>query len=175
MASMIYRRMTCSQTSNESGLMYIRYYGKNEDLDNGEKKMLGNRPTYSILNKQVENKLAGGNLYSLLVGREFKPDQYAIFLDFDNKAEGDTKHELNLAQELDSDQHDAPQQHTPSSGLHYIFYVDGKQAKRIGSKTCIKHNGMKYNIDVELKNGLSNCQPSKIPEYGEYKWEILSD
>ena len=29
--------------------------------------------------------------YSLLMGREFKPDQYAILLDFENKVEGDTK------------------------------------------------------------------------------------
>jgi len=38
-------------------------------------------------------------------------------------------------------------------------------------QTCITHNGMKYNMDVEFKSGLCNCQPSKIPEYGEYKWE----
>ena len=76
-------------------------------------------------------KPGGGSLYSLLVGREFKPDQYAIFQDFDNKVEADTKKRLDLVEELDMDQHDAPKQHTPSSGLHYIFYVDGEQAKQI--------------------------------------------
>ena len=30
---------------------------------------------------------------------------------------------------------------------------------------------MKYNMDVEFQNGLCKCQPSKIPEYGGYKWE----
>ena len=43
------------------------------------KIIAGNRPTYSMMHKQVKNKPGGGNLYSLLVGREFKPDQYAIF------------------------------------------------------------------------------------------------
>ena len=38
----------------------------------------GSRPTYSMMNKQIENKPGGGNPYSLLMGREFKPDQYAI-------------------------------------------------------------------------------------------------
>ena len=27
---------------------------------------------------------------------------------------------------------------------------------------------MKYNMDVEFKSGLCNCQPSKIPESGDY-------
>ena len=61
------------------------------------------------------------------MGREFKPDQYAILLDFDNKVEGDTKSGLDLVDELNMDPYDAPKQHTPASGLHYRFYVDGEQ------------------------------------------------
>ena len=74
------------------------------------------------------------------MGREFKPDQDAIWSEFDDKVEGDTKIGLNLVDELRMDPYDAPKQHTPSSGLHYIYYVDGEQGKRKGSKTCITHN-----------------------------------
>ena len=49
--------------------------------------------------------------------------------------------------------------------MHFIFYVDGEQAKRIGSKTCITYNGTKYNMDVKFRDGLWNCQPSKIDGY----------
>ena len=48
------------------------------------------------MNKQVEYKAGRGNFYSLLMGREFKPDQFAIFWDFDNKVEVDTKNGLDL-------------------------------------------------------------------------------
>ena len=82
------------------------------------------------------------------MGRELKPNQYTIWLDFDNKEEGDSKGGLDLAEELDMDPYHAPKQHTPSGGLHYIFYVDGEQAKRIGSRTCITYKGIKYNMDV---------------------------
>ena len=93
--------------------------------------------------------------------RKLKPDQYAILLDVDNKVERDTKSGLDLVDKLNMVQYDVPKQHTPSSGLHYIFYVNGEQAKRIGSETCITHNGIKYNMDVKFKNGLCNGQPSK--------------
>ena len=77
MASSIPRPMTISQIYNDSGLMYISYDCKIEDRDNGQ-TIAGNRATYSMMNKQVEHKPGGGNLYSLLMGHEFKPDQYAI-------------------------------------------------------------------------------------------------
>ena len=160
---MIPRRMTISKIYNESGLMVIRYDGKIKDHANGQKEIAGNRPTNSKMNKQVQYKFGSGKFYRLLMGREFKPDQYAILLDFGNKAEGDATSRLYFFDELDIDQYDAPQQHTPSGGLHYIFNVDGEQAKRIGSKTCITHNGMRYSTDVKFKNGVCNCQPSKIP------------
>ena len=60
---------------------------------------------------------------SLLMGREFLPNQYTIFLDFDNKEEGDSKSGLALAEELNMDQYFAPKQHTPSGGLHYIYFM----------------------------------------------------
>ncbi|MFM7988150.1 MAG: hypothetical protein ACKPKO_53440, partial [Candidatus Fonsibacter sp.] len=78
---------------------------------------------------------------------------------------------MKLAMQLKMDQYDAPKPYTPSSGLHYIFYVDGEQAKRIGSITCITYKGVKYAIDVKFKNGLCNCYPSKIDGYGKYVWE----
>ena len=126
MASMIPRRMTINMIYIEFGHMCIRYDGKIEDRANGQKEIAGTRPTYSNMHKQVEYKFGSGTFYSLL-----KPDQYAILLDFDDKVEGDTHSGLDLVDELDMDQYDAPKQHTPSSGLHYIFYVDGEQAKQI--------------------------------------------
>ena len=110
--------MTISQIYNKSGLMYIRYDGKIEDRGYGQKQIAGRRQTYTMMNQQLENKPGGCKFYSLLMGREFKPDQYAILLDFENKVEGDTKNgQIQLAK-LILDQHDAPKQHTPSSGLH---------------------------------------------------------
>ena len=46
MACVIPRRMTISQIYHESGLMYIRYDGKIEDRENGQKKIAGIRPAY---------------------------------------------------------------------------------------------------------------------------------
>ena len=40
--------------------MYIRYDGKIEDRENGQKKIAGIRPAYSKMNKQVEHKAGGG-------------------------------------------------------------------------------------------------------------------
>ena len=89
MASMIPRRMTINRIYNESGQMRIRYDGKIEDRANGQQKIAGTRPTYSNMHKQVEYKFGSGTFYSLLMGRGFKPDQYAILLDFGNEVEGD--------------------------------------------------------------------------------------
>ena len=115
------------------------------------------------MTEQVKyGKKTSGKYYSMLKGREFKPDQYAMLLNVDNKVEGETSNGLDLVDELDMDQYFAPKQHTPSGGLHYIVYVDGEQAKRIGSKTCITYNGVKYNMDVKFKHALCNCQPSKM-------------
>ena len=88
--------------------MYIRYDGKVEDRDNGQKKKACNRCAYSKMNEQVEYKVGSGKFYSLLMGRDFKPDQYAIFWDFANKVEGDTKSGFDFVDEVDMDQYDAP-------------------------------------------------------------------
>ena len=63
-----------------------------------EKKIAGIRPADIKMKKQVEYKAGSGKFYSLLMGREFKPDQYAIFWDFDNKVETDTKNWLDLVE-----------------------------------------------------------------------------
>ena len=83
--------MTISQIYHESGLMYIRYDGKIEDRATGQQEIAGNRPMYKKMIKQVEYEICSTKFHSLLMGREFKPDQYAILLDFENKVEGDTK------------------------------------------------------------------------------------
>ena len=79
------RRMTISQIYKESGIMYIRYDGEIETKSNGQKKIGGSRPAFSKWRSR-EN-IQSGRFYSLLMGREFKPNQYAIWLDFDNKEE----------------------------------------------------------------------------------------
>ena len=66
---------------------------------NGQQMLTGMRPAYSKMNKQVEHKAGSGKLYSLMMGREFKPDQYAIMLDFDNKIENDTESGLDFVDE----------------------------------------------------------------------------
>ena len=60
MACVIPRKMTISQIYHASGLMYIRYDGKIEYRENGQKKTAGNRPAYSEMNKQVEYKAGSG-------------------------------------------------------------------------------------------------------------------
>ena len=61
------------------------------------------------------------DLYSLLMGREFKPDQKAILLGLNNKVEGDTKSGFELDNEFDMDQYFAPKPHTPSGCSHFIL------------------------------------------------------
>ena len=41
--------------------MYIRYDGKIDDLENGQKEIAGIRPAYSKMNKQVEYKLGSAS------------------------------------------------------------------------------------------------------------------
>ena len=91
MASMIPRQMTISKIYNEPGLRYIRYDGKIEDRATGQKEIAGNRPTYKKMIKQVEYEFCSTKFHSLLMGREFKPDQYAILFDFGNNIESDAK------------------------------------------------------------------------------------
>ena len=53
-------KMTFSQIYHESGLMYIRYDGKIEDRENGQKKIAGIRPAYNKMNEQVEYIVGSG-------------------------------------------------------------------------------------------------------------------
>ena len=120
--------------------------------------------------KQVEYKADAGSYYSLLMGREYKPGRFVMLLDFDNKVEGETQSGMDLAEKLNMDQYNAPKQTTPSGGLHYLFYVNEEQGKHIKSRTGMTYEGVQYNADVKFRNSLCNCSPSKIEDYGAYKW-----
>ena len=88
--------------------MYIRYNATIEDKPNGQKKIGGTRPAYSKITKQIEYAPGSGKYYSLLMGREIKKDQYVMLLDFDNKADANSKNGLELVQLLNLDQYKAP-------------------------------------------------------------------
>ncbi|MFM7989828.1 MAG: hypothetical protein ACKPKO_61990, partial [Candidatus Fonsibacter sp.] len=125
--------MKISEICKDLRNMYIRYDGIIEERQTGQKKIGGARPAFSKMTVQVVYGNGSGKIYSILMGREFKPNQYAVLFEFDSKDEDDVKNGVKLAMKLQNDPYDAPEQYTPSSGLHYIFYVDGEQAKRIGS------------------------------------------
>ena len=61
--------------------MYIRYDGAIESKSNGHKKIRCSRSAFSHTEKHTEYK--SGRFYSLLMGCEFKPNQYAFLLDFE--------------------------------------------------------------------------------------------
>ena len=104
------------------------------------------------------------------MGGEFKPARFVVLLDFDNKAKEGSKNGMELAKLLKMSERGAPEQKTPSGGLHYLFYVDAEQKDQINSKTYVICEGAKYNMDVKFKNSLCNCQPSNIEDYGKYSW-----
>ena len=52
-------------------------------------------------------------MVSLLMGLEFEPVEYAILLDFGNNDEHAVKNGLELAEELEMGQYEAPNQYTP--------------------------------------------------------------
>ncbi|MFM7979629.1 MAG: hypothetical protein ACKPKO_09970, partial [Candidatus Fonsibacter sp.] len=118
-----------------AGLIYIRYDAPIEVKPNGEMNIGGSRLAFSNITKQIEYTSESGHYYSLLIGREFKPGQWSILLDFDNKSDDATHSGLDLAKKLNMDQYDAPKQKTPSKGLHYVFYVDAQQKEQITSRT----------------------------------------
>ncbi|MFM7988149.1 MAG: hypothetical protein ACKPKO_53435, partial [Candidatus Fonsibacter sp.] len=60
-----------------------------EERQNGQNNIGGARPAFSKMTEQVVYGSGSGKFYSLLMGRECKPNQYAVLLDFDNKDEGD--------------------------------------------------------------------------------------
>jgi hypothetical protein len=87
-------------------------------------------PCFSTIEEQPVYKSGSGEYYSLLMGKEFQPGKFVILLDFDNKDEIESKNGLELAKLLNMDQYKAPKATTPNQGLHYLFYVDAKQAIR---------------------------------------------
>ena len=89
-------KMPISQSYMESSIIYIRYNAEIEEKANGQKKIGGTRPAFSKIEKQPAYKKGDGSYYSLLMGREFKPNQFAILLDFDNKVEGESRNGLDL-------------------------------------------------------------------------------
>ena len=105
------------------------------------------------------------------MGREVKPGRFVILLDFDNKEDEESHNGLTLAKLLKMTQYKAPEQSTPSGGLHYLFTVSAEEAGQINSRTGITYKNVKYNMDVKFKNSLCNCSPSKIEGYGEYVWK----
>ena len=159
-----------AQIYGDAGLIYIRYRAQIEAKPNGQKKIGGSRPAFSRTTKQMDYELGSGDYDSLLMGREFKPGRWSILLDVDNKADEATQSGLVLAKKLNMDQYNAPKQKTPSGGLHYIFYVDAQQKDQITARTTITYQGAVYNMDVKSKNGLCNCAPSQIKDYGKYAW-----
>ena len=128
------RKTRISEIYKEAGLLHIRYEAEIEHKSNGQRKIGGKRtgcPEYSKLEKQIEYNNGDGRYYSLLMGREGKPGQYAVLLDFDNKADETSKSGLELMAKLKIDKYNAPKQSTPSGGFHYIFWVDEKKTKGI--------------------------------------------
>ena len=59
----------------------------------------------------------------------------------------------------------------PSGGLHYILYVNGEQAKRIGSKTCITHNGIQYNMYDKFKVVFASVKQARYPNMVNLSWK----
>ena len=115
-----------SEVYKEAGLLYIRYNAEIETKSNGQTKIAGKRPAFSKIEKQLEYMNGDGRYYSLMMGRECKPGQWAVLLDFDNKADETSKSGLELMAKLDIDKYNAPKQSTPSGGFHYTFWVDKK-------------------------------------------------
>ena len=108
-----------------------------EEKAHVQKKIGGARPAFSRIEKQPTYKKNGGSYYSLLMGREFKPNQFAVLRGFDNKVEGESRNGLDLIKLLSLNQYKAPKQKTPYGGLHSILHVDAEQAEHIGSRTGI--------------------------------------
>ena len=104
------------------------------------------------------------------MGREFKPGPWSILLDFDNKADEASHSGLDLAKKLNMDQYNAPNQKTPSKGLHCIYNADAQHKDHITARTTTTYQGAVYNKDFKFKNGLCKCAPSNVEGYGKYAW-----
>ena len=116
-----------AQFYGDAGLIYIRYHAKIVTKPNGHKNIGGSRPPFKHIEEQENYARGSGKYYSLLMGRQFQQGRWSILLDFDNRADETSQSGLELVDKLNMDQYDAPEQNTPSGGLHYIFYVDAQQ------------------------------------------------
>ena len=85
-----------------------------------------------------------------MMGREIRPGQFVVLLDFDNKDKGGVNG-MKLIEKLNMDQYGAPCQKTPSGGRHYPFYADAVQKGSITDKTTIMYEGVKCNMDVSSR------------------------
>ena len=100
------------------------------------------------------------------------------YKDFGNTNKGDVKDGLSLAGELDMGPYEAPTQYTHSKGLHYIFYDDGEQAKRLGSITWQfliyygRAPGGEYAKPVCLVDCLGRFVPTWIFKKFDYGYEL---
>ena len=154
----------------QNNLIYIQYDAFIKNKENGQRKIEGKPyPAYSQIMKQQEDNEY--KYYSLLMNREFQPGKYTILVDLDNKNDDEAENGLKLIDMLDLDKYNAPKQQTPSKGMHYLFYVNEEQRQHITkSLTTMKIDNIKYHVDIKFKNGLLNCEPSTIKNYGSYKW-----
>ena len=169
------KNINITELYKKSNLIYIQYDAKIVQRDYGAKKIEAIKyPSYSKITTQPDENYK--KYYSLLMGREYEPNKFLILLDLDAKetqeseTEPATQNGLKFIQLFNLDSYRTPAQNTPSGGRHYLFYVDEIQAQGVKTLTTIKYNNIIYNTDIKFKNQLLNCQPSKINNYGEYKW-----
>ena len=90
--------------------MNIRYNGEVETKPNGQKMNGRSRPAFRRMSEQLKYGKGSCNSYSLFMGRAFKPNQYAVLLDFDNKDEGDVQNTWKLGKKQKVDQYDTLKQ-----------------------------------------------------------------
>ena len=92
-------KLSPAKIYGDAGLIYIRYHAQIENKPNGHKKIGGTRPAFSKIKEQIKYSSKSGDYYSLLMGREFKPGQWSILLDFDNKADEASQSGLDLVKQ----------------------------------------------------------------------------
>ena len=148
---------TSAQLYAEAGLIYIRAPSKVETRANGQQKIKANPfPNHAQIKEQPKYNKGSGDYHALLMGREFRPGRFVLLLDFDNKEEEGSENGMKLLDKLQMDSRGAPCQKTPSGGKHYLFYANAVQKESITARTTITYQGVKYNMDVNLKtSGLS--------------------
>ena len=111
-------KLTAADLCEQEHLMHIRFNAPTVEQANGQKKVgAWNQPAFKDLTEQPTYERGSGNFYSLLMGRWYKPGRFVILLDFDNKVEGDSQGGMDLVEQLDMDQYNAPKQTTRSGGL----------------------------------------------------------